>query len=139
MAGGRAVSMGGKVVGADAAVVSVYDRGFLFGDGVFEVLRTYAGRPFALAEHLARLRRSAGRVAIDLPWSDEQLAADVERVVAAAGLGDAYVRVMVTRGTGPVSLDPDTARDPRRGVPLEPLAPPPPSASPTGVPAPTLR
>src|SRR5258708_27768721 len=126
MAGGRAVSMGGKVVGADAAVVSVYDRGFLFGDGVFEVLRTYAGRPFALAEHLARLRRSAGRVAIDLPWSDEQLAADVERVVAAAGLGDAYVRVMVTRGTGPVALDPDTARAPRPALVRQPLGPAPP-------------
>jgi branched-chain amino acid aminotransferase len=136
---GRAVSIDGKVVGPDAAVVSVYDRGFLFGDAVFEVLRTYDGKPFALEAHVARLRGSAVRVAIVLPWDDAALCRDVEQTVAAAGGGDLYVRVVVTRGAGPMSLDPDTARSPLRVVLAQPVAPPPREAYAAGIAAVTVR
>lgn len=122
---GRAVSIDGVVVGPGAAQISVYDRGFLYGDAVFEVLRTYRGVPFALDEHLARLRRSAERVFIVLPVDDATLRGDVERTVAAAGNDESYVRVVVTRGSGPLSLDPATAGTPLRVVLVELVVPPP--------------
>lgn len=139
MTGGRAVSIDGKLVEADAAVVSVYDRGFLFGDAVFEVLRSYGGKAFALEAHVARLRGSAARVAMVLPWDDATLRKDVEQTVAAAGGGDLYVRVVVTRGSGPMSLDPDTARSPLRVVLVQPVAPPPREAYAVGIAAVTVR
>lgn len=124
----RVVSIDGAVLAPDDAKVSVYDRGFLYGDAVFEVLRTYGGRPFVLGEHLARLRRSAERVLIRLPVDEATLGAEVEAVIAAAradGAGEAYVRIVVTRGRGPLSLDPDTASHPLRVVLVEPVTPPP--------------
>jgi branched-chain amino acid aminotransferase len=136
---GRAASIDGVIVMPDQARVSVYDRGFLYGDAVFEVLRTYGGRPFALGEHLARLRGSAKRVAIDLPWSDAQLGRELADTLAAAGGDESYVRLMVTRGTGPISLDPDTARAPLRVVLVEPLAAPPREAYACGIAAVTVK
>jgi branched-chain amino acid aminotransferase len=113
--------------------VSVFDRGFLYGDAVFEVLRTYGGVPFALDEHLARLRRSAERVAIELPVDDRSLRDEVERAVAASGNVESYVRIVVTRGSGPLSLDPDTAEHPLRVVLVEAVTPPAPEAYARGV------
>lgn len=121
---GRAVSIQGAIVGPDEARVSVYDRGFLYGDAVFEVLRTYRGVPFALDEHLARLRRSAGRVFIALPVDDATLGQEVERAIAAAGNDESYVRIIVTRGAGPLALDADTASCPLRVILVEPVTPP---------------
>jgi branched-chain amino acid aminotransferase len=125
---GRVVAIDGAVLAPEQATVSVYDRGFLYGDAVFEVLRTYGGRPFALAEHLTRLRRSAERVFIAPPVDDATLAREVEAaIVAARGdeAGEAYVRIVVTRGSGPLSLDPDTASHPLRVILVEPVTPPP--------------
>lgn len=125
---GRVVAVDGAILTPDQATVSVYDRGFLYGDAVFEVLRTYRERPFALDEHLARLRRSAERVFIVLPIDDATLGREVEAALAAAR-GDtsreSYVRVVVTRGSGPLSLDPDTATHPLRVILVEPVVPPP--------------
>ena len=125
---GRVVAVDGVVLTPEHATVSVYDRGFLYGDAVFEVLRTYGGRPFALDEHLARLRRSAERVFIVLPLDDATLAREVNDALVAAR-GDAsresYVRIVVTRGSGPLSLDPDTATHPLRVILVEPVVPPP--------------
>src|SRR5438045_5630181 len=103
--------MDGALVDPSQARVSVYDRGFLFGDGVFEVMRTYRRVPFALDEHLARLRRSARLVLIGVPVDDATLRADVELALDAAGAGESYVRVILTRGTGDtVTLDLAVAR-----------------------------
>ncbi|HEY5240539.1 MAG TPA: aminotransferase class IV [Polyangiaceae bacterium] len=124
---GRVVAIDGAILTPEAASVSVYDRGFLYGDAVFEVLRTYGGRPFALEEHLARLRRSAQRVLIVLPVDEATLAREVEAALAAAREDtsrESYVRVVVTRGSGPLSLDPDTATHPLRVILVEPVAPP---------------
>lgn len=124
---GRVVAIDGAILTPDAATVSVYDRGFLYGDAVFEVLRTYGGRPFALEEHLARLRRSAERVLIVLPVDEATLAREVEAALAAArsdASRESYVRVVVTRGSGPLSLDPDTATHPLRVILVEPVTPP---------------
>jgi branched-chain amino acid aminotransferase len=129
----RVVMIDGAIVPLAEARVSVFDRGFLYGDAVFEVLRTYGGVPFALDEHLVRLRRSAERVAIELPVDDRTLRAEVERAVAASGNAESYVRIVVTRGSGPLSLDPDTAEHPLRVVLVEAVTPPPPEAYSRGI------
>lgn len=134
----RVVMIDGAIVAAGEAKVSVYNRGFLFGDAVFEVLRTYGGTPFALDEHLRRLHRSADRVALTLPVDETTLGGEVEGAIVASGNKESYVRIVVTRGSGPLSLDPDTARDPLRVVLVEPVAPPGKDAYATGIAAVTV-
>jgi branched-chain amino acid aminotransferase len=73
----------GQLVRPERAQVSVFDRGFLYGDSVFESLRSYQGRLFALDEHLARLKRSAERVAIALPVSLDTLRSEMQRAARA--------------------------------------------------------
>jgi branched-chain amino acid aminotransferase len=138
-AAGKAVVIDGVLCSADAAKVSVYDRGFLFGDAVFEVLRTYGGALFAWDEHFARLRRSAERVLLSLPVDGATLRAEVERAVAATGNDDSNVRIVVSRGAGPVTLDPGTAGSPLRVILVEPVAPPPREAYADGIAAITVR
>lgn len=119
------VSIDGRVVDADDARVSVFDRGFLYGDSVFEVYRTYGGVPFAEKAHLERLARSAERLMIPMPVSVDTLSAEVRATLDAAGEGSWYVRVVITRGTGPLTYDPSTATEPLRVVIVTPLSPPP--------------
>jgi len=109
----------------EEARVSVYDRGFLYGDSVFETLRTYSGQLFALEEHMARLEESAGKILMDLPVSRDELAEETAAAVAAAGNAESYARVMLSRGTGPVGLDPSNAEKPTRVILVESLTPPP--------------
>ena len=99
---------------AHEATVSVYDRGFLYGDSVFEVVRTYGGAPFGLAEHVARLHASAAKLAMALPWTEAALVAELAQAVVSAGFPESYVRVVVTRGSGPLGLDLDLADEPLR-------------------------
>jgi branched-chain amino acid aminotransferase len=124
MVTGRVVMIDGAIVAPGDAKVSVYDRGFVFGDAVFEVLRTYAGVPFALDEHLARLRRSADRVLIAVPVDDDTLRGQVVQAIAASQNGESYVRIIVTRGSGPLTLDPDTAGSPLLVILVEPVVAP---------------
>jgi len=105
--------------------VSVLDRGFLYGDSVFETLRTYNGSPFALDEHLERLEQSASRVFIELPLPLDELKAEVVRAVGESAFAECYVRVMITRGVGALGLDPGLAVDPTRVLIVAPLKPPP--------------
>lgn len=117
------VAIDGRILGVAEATVPVLDRGFLYGDSVYEVIRTYAtgGGPFALTEHLERLARSARLLEIALPLSLSELAAEVRDVLRAAGQGDWYIRVILTRGAGPIGLDPALADRPRRVVIVAPL------------------
>ena len=120
------VSIDGQIVRPEAATVPVWDRGFLFGDSVFEVLRTYRGAPFAEHAHLNRLGSSAARIGIALPWSGSELASELAAVVAAfmgrdsatsgGVFSEAYLRAIVTRGSGPLAVDPTTALSPRRVI-----------------------
>lgn len=108
--------------------ISVFDRGFLFGDAVFEVLRTYGGVPFALEEHLERLQRSIELLSIaadlgPLPGEIDEAVRAVRTSIAT----DCYVRIVVTRGVGPLHLDPAPARSPSRVVIAAPLLPLPPA------------
>lgn len=98
----------GALSPAETAKVPVLDRGFLYGDSVYEVVRTYGGRPFALTAHLERLEGSAARLAIPLP-PRRRIAEEIERTLAAAGNDESYCRVIVTRGSGPITLDPTAA------------------------------
>src|SRR6185295_16757224 len=105
------VNVNGRITPERDAVISVFDHGFLYGEGVYETLRTYHRRPFLLDRHLARLRNSAGMIALGVPLSDEQFADRIEETVAAASPGaprdsEWYVRVLLTRGVGELTYDP---------------------------------
>jgi branched-chain amino acid aminotransferase len=122
----------GAVVDADAARVPVFDRGFLYGDSVYEVLRTFAGRPFRLVEHLERLEHSAAGLQMTIP-ERALIDAAVRDTLRAAGEPDAYVRIVVTRGAGEIGLDPALADAPRLIVIVKPVRLPPPDAYAHGV------
>ncbi len=107
----------------ERASISVFDRGFLFGDSVFEVLRTYGGRPFELGAHLERLGRSARGMGIELPVDVRRMAREVERGLAKAANAESYVRIVLTRGRGPLHIDPRTATHPARVIIVSPLLP----------------
>src|SRR5688500_16936349 len=93
-----AVYVNGKITPAHEAVVPVYDHGFVYGEGVYETLRTYNRIPFLFDRHIARLRASAGRIALPVPFSDEELAGWIDATIAQAGeLREAYIRVLLTR------------------------------------------
>ena len=97
----------GRITGDREAVVSVFDHGFLYGEGVYETLRTYNQRLFLFDRHARRLRRSAQMIALDLPFTDSDLLDAINQTMARAGLAEeAYVRVVVTRGVGELTYDP---------------------------------
>ena len=83
----------------EQAVVPVLDRGFLYGDSVYEVVRTYGGRPFELARHFARMERTAERIGLSLP-PREEIERELFRTLEAAGNAESYARIVVTRGEG---------------------------------------
>src|SRR6186997_183822 len=105
-------SVNGEIAPAAEARVSVLDNGFTFGDGVYETLRTYGGRPFHLDRHLARLRDSARRLEIAIPQADAALAADLDRLLERAANPESYIRIIVTRGVGEISYRFDRVKGP---------------------------
>ncbi|MCC7539126.1 MAG: aminotransferase class IV family protein, partial [Deltaproteobacteria bacterium] len=119
---GIVVSIDGERLDPDGRHVSVFDRGFLFGDGVFETFRTYGGRRcFALDEHLERLAWSASRIGMLLPVPHDVLATEIDACIAEANNPESFLRVVVTRGRGPIALDPSVALHPTRVVIVMPL------------------
>jgi branched-chain amino acid aminotransferase len=115
----------GKLVPPEQAVVPVLDRGFLYGDSVYEVVRTYDARPFELERHLARMERTAQRIDLALP-PREVLARELQRTLDAADNPESYARIVVTRGTGEFGLSPFLARGQNRLVVIvRPLSLPP--------------
>ena len=98
------VSVNGNITDAAHAAISVFDHGFLYGEGIYETLRTYHGVPFLYDAHLKRLRQSAALMSLPVPFDDASLLADIRKTMAAqAGLGEAYIRVLLTRGVGELS------------------------------------
>jgi branched-chain amino acid aminotransferase len=129
-----AVNVDGRVCGESDAVVSVFDHGFLFGEGVYEVFRTYGRQPFLFERHAERLRASADRIALTIPLSDSALLARLRDTIAAARLsGEAYVRVVVTRGVGEIVYDPAACPNPSTVVIVKPHTEPPPEVYERGV------
>jgi len=94
------------------ARVSVFDRGFLYGDGVFEGIRAYDGRVFRLEPHLARLYHGARAILLDIPMTPQELAGKVVEAVQRSGLRNAYIRLVVSRGCGDLGLDPRNCHTP---------------------------
>ena len=94
------------------AVISVLDRGFLYGDGVFETLRAYQGKIFRLHDHVSRLLKSARTLCIPLPLKSEEIGQILFQALEVNRLADAYLRVTVSRGIGPPGLDPGDASSP---------------------------
>ncbi len=129
----------GQLGTPENARVSVFDRGFLYGDSVFETVRTYGGLPFRLPEHLERLGRSAERVFIPVPVPLGVLAEEVRTTLRAAENPESYVRIMVTRGQGELGLAPGLAPNPCRVIIVGPLEPPPPEAYAQGISVVTYR
>lgn len=103
----------GKLYGKDEAKISVYDHGLLYGDGVFEGLRSYGGRVFRLAEHLERLWNSARAIALTMPLSHKEMSDAIYATLQANNLSDAYIRLVVTRGSGTLGLDPNRCSNPQ--------------------------
>jgi len=96
----------GKLVDESAAKISVFDHGLLYGDGVFEGIRFYNGRIFRLEDHVRRLFDSARAIVLEMPWSQEDVCRFTCETVAANGLRDGYIRLVVTRGSGELGLNP---------------------------------
>src|SRR6185503_7631063 len=100
------VNVNGVISDGAHAVISVFDHGFVYGEGVYETLRTYSRVPFLYDRHMQRLRRSAGRLVLDVPFDDASLLKSIDQTVAAAGeLTEAYIRILLTRGIGDLTYD----------------------------------
>lgn len=100
------IFLNNKLVAKEDAVVSVFDHGFLYGDGVFEGLRVYNGRIFRLDEHLERLRRSSKAILLEWPLSNDELKTAIIETVRANEMPNGYIRVVISRGAGDLGLDP---------------------------------
>jgi branched-chain amino acid aminotransferase len=101
-----AVYVNGTITPAQEAVVPVYDHGFLYGEGVYETLRTYNRVPFLYERHTRRLRASAERLQLDVPFDDAALARWIEQTIDASGeRGEVYIRILLTRGIGELTYD----------------------------------
>jgi len=107
------IYIAGKFYDKADAKISVYDHGLLYGDGVFEGLRSYGGKVFQLQEHLRRLYESAKSIWLEIPISIEAMTAAVLETLIVNNLEDAYIRLVVTRGAGSLGLDPTRTSDPQ--------------------------
>jgi branched-chain amino acid aminotransferase len=122
MLGSQMIFLSGKFVKKEEAVVSVYDHGFLYGDGVFEGIRVYSGNVFRLENHLKRLYESAHSIMLTIPYTLEEMTQIIVETVRINELRSAYIRVVVSRGQGNLGLDPSSCSMPRVIVIAEELS-----------------
>ena len=127
------VDLNGRILPAHRAGLSVFDRGFLYGDGIYETIRAYGDHPFRLPAHLDRLRASAHRTGIRLPGNGAGLTMTVHRVLTANRLADARIRITVSRGAGGPEPALVKGLRPTVLVTAAPYTPPPPAAVRDGV------
>jgi len=123
-----AVSVNGRVSDQGHAVISVFDHGFLYGEGVYETLRTYNGQSFLFERHMQRLRKSANMLALTIPLSDRDIDARFKETIRAAGIEEgreAYIRILVTRGIGELTYDLAACPEPSIVVIVKPNIDPP--------------
>ena len=100
------IYLDGQLVSREDAKVSVFDHGFLYGDGVFEGLRVYNRRVFRLEAHVERLFRSAKAIMLTIPHSPAEIAKIIQDTVRANELENGYIRAIISRGPGDLGLDP---------------------------------
>lgn len=106
------VYINNSLIPESEAKVSVFDHGFLYGDGVFETMRVYSGTVFMIEEHIQRLFRSASLIGLDIKRDKDSIQSALYETISNNSLKDAYIRVTVSRGTGPVGLDPELCKEP---------------------------
>ncbi len=116
------LSTEGRPLDPADATISVFDRGFLYGDSVYETLRTSRGKCVERKRHLERLRRSAAGIGLDIPFSDADIIHAIDVTLAASGNPESSVRVVVTRGTSALTIDPRESTTPLLVVFVLPLA-----------------
>lgn len=107
------VYINGTLYDKDDAKISVYDHGLLYGDGVFEGMRSYGGKVFRLEQHLERLWNSAKAIWLTIPLSQQEMGRAVNDTLQANGIADGYIRLVVTRGAGSLGLDPNRTANPQ--------------------------
>jgi branched-chain amino acid aminotransferase len=110
---GLKIFISGKYYEKADAKISVYDHGLLYGDGVFEGLRSYSGNVFRLTQHLRRLWDSAKAIRLEIPISAAEMEQAIYATLQLNKLSDAYIRLIVTRGAGTLGLDPNRTSDPQ--------------------------
>ena len=98
--------LNGRFVPTDDAKVSVFDHGFLYGDGVYETMRSYGGKIFLLGRHLSRLKQSADAISLPLPLPLEKIGEALQESLTVNKLREAYLRIQISRGPGEIGLDP---------------------------------
>ena len=109
----QAIYINGEYFSREDAKISVYDHGLLYGDGVFEGMRIYSGKVFALEDHMTRLYESARAIMLDIPIAIDALTTAVNETVAKNGLTEGYIRLVVTRGGNQLGLNPFACEDPQ--------------------------
>ena len=135
------IYVNGRITSEREAVIPVLDHGFLYGEGVYEVMRTYQRRPFLYGAHLDRLRRSADMINLAVPFTDAELLARVEETASVfyGAQGEAgrsvemYIRVLLTRGVGQMTYDPAACPEPTLVIIIKPQVDPPTEAYEKGV------
>ena len=135
------VNVNGTISDGASATISVFDHGFLYGEGVYETLRTYNGEPFLFDRHMQRLRASAAMLRLDVPFSDAELLKRSADTMQAAHLGkqadgtmaEAYIRILLTRGIGDLTYDPAATPVPSLVFIVKPLPVPSEAQFTTGV------
>jgi branched-chain amino acid aminotransferase len=123
------VNVNGRISDGASAAISIFDHGFLYGEGVYEVIRTYNGEPFLFDRHMQRLRTSAEMIRLDMPLSDRDYLQRSLDTMTAAGLGrksdgtvaEAYIRILHTRGIGDLTYDPAATPTPSVVVIVKPF------------------
>jgi len=113
----------GKYVNKDEASISIYDHGFLFGDGVYEAIRAYDGVVFKLREHVDRLYESAKSIKVEIPVSREEMSRLVIDLLKKNQLKNSYIRIVISRGRGKMGVDPRNCSKPTIVVMVEPREP----------------
>ncbi|MFX3625264.1 MAG: branched-chain-amino-acid transaminase [Ectobacillus sp.] len=116
------IFLNGEFVPKDEAKVSVYDHGYLYGDGVFEGIRIYSGNVFRLKEHLVRLYESAKSILLEIPYTLEEMTEAVAETIRRNKLSNGYIRLVVSRGVGNLGLDPTSCPTPNVVIIAEQLA-----------------
>jgi len=135
------IYVNGRITGERDAVIPVLDHGFLYGEGVYEVMRTYNRKPFLYGPHMERMRRSAAMINLEFPFDDRDLLGRIRETEEAfdasqgeAGRGmEMYIRVLLTRGVGPMTYDPAACPVPTLVIIVKPQVDPPAHAYDKGV------
>jgi branched-chain amino acid aminotransferase len=106
------IYLNGQIIPSEKAVISIFDHGFLYGDGIYETMRSYNGVVFKIEKHIKRLKKSASLISLSLPFSEEILKRDIYETLHANSLLNAYIRITISRGKGDIGIDPELCKKP---------------------------